>query len=330
MSDQLQLSSSIQLLVVTVNYRTPDLTIDCLQSLEDEVRSLGNVQVVVTDNASGDNSVEKLDKAIAHYQWGDWVKFMPLDSNGGFAFGNNAAIYPAFTSSTLPQYVLLLNPDTVVRPGALKTLIDFMDANPKAGIAGSRLEDPDGTSQRSAFRFPSLLSELEGTLRFGVVSKLLSHWNVSPPTLDVDHPTDWVAGASMIIRREVFDSIGLMDEKYFMYFEEVDFCLRASRARWECWYVPASRVVHLVGQSSGINDSKRPPRRIPTYWFDSRRRYFVKNHGWFYAMVSDVIWIVCFGLWRCRRFLERRPDFDPPQMLKDFVANSILLKGGQV
>jgi N-acetylglucosaminyl-diphospho-decaprenol L-rhamnosyltransferase len=330
MSDQLQLSSSIRLLVVIVNYRTPDLTIDCLQSLEDEVKSLGNVQVVVTDNASGDNSVEKIGPAITDHQWGDWAKFMPLDLNGGFAFGNNAAIYPEFTSSSLPPYVLLLNPDTVVRPGALKALMDFMDVNPKAGIAGSRLEDPDGTSQRSAFRFPSLLSELESTLRFGVVSKLLAAWNVSPPTRDLNHLTGWVAGASMIIRREVFESIGLMDEKYFMYFEEVDFCLRANRAGWECWYVPASRVVHLVGQSSGINDSKRPPRRMPTYWFDSRRRYFVKNHGWFYAMVSDVIWIVCFGLWRCRRFLERRPDFDPPRLLSDFVANSILVKGGQV
>ena len=330
MSDQLQSSSSIRLLVVTVNYRTPALTIDCLQSLEDEVRSLSNVQVVVTDNASGDDSVEKIAHAIAQNQWGDWAKFMPLDLNGGFAFGNNAAIHPGFNSGTLPPYVLLLNPDTVVRPGALKALMDFMEMNPRVGIAGSRLEDPDGTSQRSAFRFPSLLSELESTLRLGFVSKLLSGWNVSPPTRDEDHPTNWVAGASMIIRREVFETIGLMDEKYFMYFEEVDFCLRAHRAGWECWYVPASRVVHLVGQSSGINDSKRAPKRIPTYWFNSRRRYFVKNHGWFYTVVSEVIWISCFALWRCRRYLQRRPDPDPPQFLSDFIANSVMVKGGQV
>jgi GT2 family glycosyltransferase len=162
------------------------------------------------------------------------------------------------------------------------------------------------------------------------VSKLLRNWVVAPPASDQPHQTDWVAGASMMIRREVFESIGLLDEKYFMYFEEVDFCLRANRAGWKCWYVPESRVVHYVGQSSGVTDTKRPPKRLPTYWFDSRRRYFLKNYGWLYAALTDVIWILGFTIWRWRRVVQRKPDDDPPKLWSDFLLNSIFLKGGQV
>jgi hypothetical protein len=253
---------------------------------------------------------------------------MPLERNGGFAYGNNAAIRPALQSTHPPIYVLLLNPDTIVRPGALKALVDFMDEHPDVGIAGSRLEDPDGTPQRSAFRFHTVLSELESGIRLGVVSKILSKWIVAPPISDEIHQTDWVAGASMIVRREVFERAGLMDEDYFMYYEEMDFCLQANKAGWSCWYVPQSRVVHLVGQSSGVTDTKRPPKRQPQYLFDSRRRYFIKNYGWLYAALADHAWASGFSLWRVRRVLQGRPDPDPPKALSDFLRNSVFFRGG--
>jgi hypothetical protein len=133
-----------------------------------------------------------------------------------------------------------------------------------------------------------------------------------------------MAGASMMIRRAVFDSIGLMDEAYFLYFEETDFCLRARRAGWLCWYVPASRVVHLVGQSSGVTDTRSRPKRMPRYWLESRRRYFRRNHGWLYALLADCAWAFGFALWRLRRWLQRKPDHDPPGLLWDFMRFSFL------
>lgn len=320
-------SSTLSLLVVVLNYRTAALTIDCLQSLVSEVTSVPNTQVVVTDNASGDGSVEQITAAIAQHNWQSWATVMPLERNGGFAYGNNAAIRPALASDHPPHYVLLLNPDTVVRPGALKALVDFMETNPTVGIAGSRLEDPDGTPQQSAFRFPTLASELDLNLRLGIVSRLLSRWAFAPPVGEVSHPTDWVAGASMIIRPAVFEAIGLIDEGYFMYFEEVDFCLRAQQAGFPCWYVPQSRVVHLVGQSSGVTDTKRPAKRLPPYWFDSRRRFFLKNYGWLYASMTDVVAIMGFALWRSRRHLQGKPDLDPPKALTDLVFNSVFFRG---
>ncbi|MCT7949698.1 glycosyltransferase family 2 protein [Ancylothrix sp. C2] len=323
-------NSATRLLVVIVNYRTPALTIDCLRSLESEIQALPGTHVVVSDNASGDNSVEEISSAIKSENWQNWVSFMPLDRNGGYAYGNNAVIRKALESANPPQYILLLNPDTIVRPKALEILVNFMDENPTVGIAGSRLEDPDTTPQCSAFRFHTIQSELDNGLRLGVVTKLLSKWVIAPPVSDENCVTDWVAGASMIIRREVFESIGLLDEKYFMYFEEEDFCLSANKAGWPCWYVPASRVVHLVGQSSGVTDTKKPPKRLPGYWFDSRKRFFVKNYGRLYAAVADALWVFGFVLWRMRRSIQRKPDSDPPQILTDFIRNSVVLKGVEV
>jgi N-acetylglucosaminyl-diphospho-decaprenol L-rhamnosyltransferase len=322
--------SPTRLLVVIVNYRTPALTIDCLHSLKSEVQNLPGTHVVVSDNASGDNSVEEISAAITKENWQNWVSFMPLDRNGGYAYGNNAVIQKALESANPPQYILLLNPDTIVRPKALEVLVNFMDENLKVGIAGSRLEDPDTTPQCSAFRFHTIQSELDNGLRLGIVTKLLSKWVIAPPVSDENCVTDWVAGASMIVRREVFESIGLLDEKYFMYFEEEDFCLAANKAGWPCWYVPASRVVHLVGQSSGVTDTKKPPKRLPGYWFDSRKRFFVKNYGRFYAAVADAVWVFAFILWRMRRSIQRKPDSDPPQILGDFIRNSVVLKGVEV
>src|SRR5690606_36121347 len=134
--------------------------------------------------------------------------------------------------------------------------------------------------------------------------------------------TDWVAGASLLVRREVFADIGLLDEGYFMYFEEVDFCRRAENAGWSCWYEPESRVVHLVGKSSGIGDSDRPRRRMPGYWFESRRRYFRAHLGPVRRTLADLAWASGFGLYRLRSWIQRKPDTTPDRLLGDFLRHN--------
>ena len=141
---------------------------------------------------------------------------------------------------------------------------------------------------------------------------------------DQPRQVDWLPGASMMIRQEVFRAIGLMDESYFLYFEETDFCLQARRAGWHCWYVPQSRVLHIAGQSTGVTAALERPRRLPAYWFESRRRYFIKNHGRGYAAAADVLWMLAFASWRVRRWLLRRPDPAPPWQLLDFFRHSAL------
>ena len=129
-----------------------------------------------------------------------------------------------------------------------------------------------------------------------------------------------------MVRREVFESIGLLDPEYFLYFEDMDLCRRALNAGWSCWYVPQSRVIHLVGQSSGVTDVRRRAQRLPRYWFDSRHRYFVKHHGWVYAALADSAWLFGIVLRRARRVLERKPISEEPERLSDIVVNSIFFK----
>jgi GT2 family glycosyltransferase len=310
--------------IVIVNYRTPGLVIDCLRSLEVEVRAIPDCKVVVVENGSGDDSADKLGAAIRDNGWGGWAELLAEPKNLGFAGGNNVALRPLLADANKPDAVLLLNPDTVVRPGALRPLVEFLEQHPKVGIVGSRLEFPDGTPQCSAFRFPTVPSELENGVRLGLVSRLLRKWLVAPPVRNEPHPTDWMAGASMLVRREVFDAIGLMDDAYFLYFEETDFFLQAKRAGWSSWYVPASRVVHLVGQATGVTNTRQRARRVPRYWFESRRRYFVKNHGRAYALLADLAWALGYATWRVRRVLQRKPDTDPPHLLWDFVRFNLL------
>jgi N-acetylglucosaminyl-diphospho-decaprenol L-rhamnosyltransferase len=319
---------SVRLWVVIVNYQTASLTLDGLASLVAEYQRGLEMRVVVVDNASGDDSLAVLQQGLTALQNPVWIQVEAMPKNGGFAYGNNVVLRQAMAANSPPDYILLLNPDAAVREGAIAPLIQFLDDHPQVGLVGSRLEDPDGTPQTSAFRFPSIWSELDHGLRLGVVSRLIQHRRLAMPLVMEPCLSDWLAGASLMIRREVLSSAGLFDEDYFLYFEEVDFCHRAQQAGWECWYVPESRVVHLVGQSTGVTDTRRSPQRMPQYWFESRRRYFLKFHGAFYTGLADLLWMTGFALWRLRRWVFSKSDSDPPYFLWDFFRNSLWAKRG--
>ncbi len=316
--------AAAELLVVVVNYRSAALAIDCLASLEPEIRQEPGAHVVVVENASGADQVDQLRAAIDDHGWRGWVTLIAADRNGGFAAGNNVALAAALGRPNPPDLVWLLNPDTVVRPGALAALKGFLQDYPDVGLVGSRLEHPDGTAQNSAFRFPSILGELEGGLRFGPASRLLSGRSVVQPIADHPVAVDWVAGASLMIRRAVFDQVGLLDDRYFMYYEEVDFCRRAKAQGWACWYVPESRVVHLVGQSSDVTSAGGATKRRPRYWFDARNRYFLTHHGRARTLVANLVHVAAFASYRARRRLQRKPDGDPRLMLWDLVRYNFL------
>jgi GT2 family glycosyltransferase len=317
----------VKLLVVIVNYRTAPLTVDCLQSVAEEGTALNTLRAVVVDNASGDDSAAQIRDAIANRGWSRWAEVVEAPRNGGFAFGNNVAIRPALLGTNPPEFVLLLNSDTVVRRDAIATLVRFLESRPEVGIVGSRLEDPDGTPQCSAFRFPTLRSELAEALNFGFVNRLLHRHVILPGIAAEACPTAWVAGASMLVRRTVFDEVGLLDKRYFLYYEEVDFCLRAAQAEFACWYEPASRVVHLVGQSSGVTERTTSKKRRPGYWFESRRRYFVKNHGWAYAAAVDAVWTCAYAVRRLLDAVRGRANLDPPRLWTDYLKHSVFVRG---
>ena len=315
----------MNVLIVIVNYRTPDLAIDCLRSLEAEIATVPGTRVVVTDNASGDDSVARLAAAVQEHSWEGWAELRPLERNGGFAYGNNAAIRPTLASSDPPRYVWMLNPDTIVLPGALRAMVEFLDAKPEVGLAGTGVENVDGSVQSSWFTFPSPAVEFAGMIRLRLVYRLLLGTSGTLDSPAAASQVDWVSGASLFIRRAVFDAVGLLDEAYFMYFEEVDFCLRASRAGWPCWYVPSSRITHLAGQSSGVANPQAPRKRVPKYWFEARRRFFLTNQGLARTVLADLGWASAHVLYRIRMALLRRPVSEPKWIFWDFVRYNFLM-----
>jgi len=316
----------MKLFVAVLCYRVPDLTIDCLRSLSQQIDRVPGARVGVCENGTGGDVPERLARAIEENGWSSWCELTVIYPNRGFTGGNNLIIQPILESDDPPEYVLLLNADTIVLDHALDALVQFMDDCPQAGIAGSQLLSLEGVVQVSAFRFHNPLSELDRGLRLGIVSKLLS------PVCAVESTTacrtDWVSGASMILRRSMLDQIGLLDEGLYTYFDDIDICLRARRAGWESWYVPHSRVIHLEGASTGVNH--REVKRRPAYWFQARRRFFLKNYGPVQTALADAAFLCGFASWRLRRRLQRKPDADPPHMLADALHHSVFCSGFQL
>lgn len=317
----------MQILVSIVNFRTPQLVINCLESLATDLDHQAGDRVVVADANSGDGSPAIIRQAIDTRGYGSWVELLALPDNPGFAASNNRVIERSKQEESREPWdaVWLLNPDTVVLPGARDALVSELLAADDVGIVGSRLQGRDNSPQFASFRFHTAASEFDLHFRWGVVSQWLQRSVVVDPRIDESHETQWVSGASMLLRREVLNQIGLLDEGYFLYFEETDFCLRARGAQWKCRYSAESRVIHIGGQATGVHEAET--RRRPRYWFQSRRRYFVKNHGLFYAALVDTLAISGLICWNMRRVVQRKPRQDPPRFLSDLIRNSVFLTG---
>jgi N-acetylglucosaminyl-diphospho-decaprenol L-rhamnosyltransferase len=311
----------IDVAVVIVTYKCAALTIDCLRSVASE-RSDPNIRirVIVIDNASGDSTA--IAQAIETHHWSSWVTLITAPINGGFAYGNNLGIEAAYAHGT-PSYLYLLNPDAQVRSSAIGSLVRFLEAHPKVGIAGGSFVNLDGSEWPFAFRFPTLMSEVLQGIELGFVMRLFRRWVVAQRMTKVPQPTDWICGASMMIRPSVLASIGGMDENYFLYFEETDFCHRAKRAGFPTWYVPESRVMHIMGQSTTVTDPRTGPKRLPTYWFESRRRYFVMTYGVGRAIAIDIAALIANSIGLIKRIARRR-NRPVPHYIRDLARNSVL------
>lgn len=312
--------TAVDVAVVIVTYRTAQLCVDALRSLHAErAASALNIRAIVVDNDSGD--LPAITEAVESHAWSSWVTLVPAPRNGGFAYGNNLGIARAYAMRA-PSYIYLLNPDAQLRPGALVALVDFLERHSDAHIAGSSFENIDGSEWPIAFRFPSLLGELNIALEIGIVARLLKRWVVPMRMSNEAQKVDWICGASMLIRPAVLEAVGGMDENYFLYFEETDFCRRARGAGYTTWYVPESRVMHIAGQSTHVTGSSDRARRLPRYWYESRRRYFAVTYGVRRAIFIDILVLFGYAVGTLKRSLLRRSRV--PYLMRDLVSNSII------
>lgn len=307
--------------VVIVNYGAARLIVENFAGLEAEARALPALRVYIVDNASPGGEADLLDGFAAAGERRAFVRVIRSPENVGFARGNNIALRAALAEAEEPfDYFFLLNPDAWIRAGAIRILIECLEKDPEAGFAGARLEYPDGTPQVSAFRFMSVAGEFEAAARTGIVSALFAPWRVAPPQRDRRRRADWVCGAAVLVRRAVFEEVGLFDEGYFLYFEETDLMLAARRRGWRAWYVPEARAVHLVGRSTGVVDGRRQDRPPPDYWYRSRARYFRKNHGALYAGLADLAFLAGSGVDWLRRRLSGGDAAGAAESIARFLA----------
>jgi N-acetylglucosaminyl-diphospho-decaprenol L-rhamnosyltransferase len=294
------------LLTVILNWRTPDMT---LRAAEAALLAMDGIDgaITIVDNDSGDGSFEKMRDGVAARGW-TRVRVLQSGWNGGFGAGNNCGIRAGLPDGARPDLVYILNSDAFPAPDAIRRLITHLDGHPEAGFAGSYIHGTDGTPHLTSFRFPGIWSEFESAARTGPISRILRRFAVPIPIPDHTIPVDWLAGASLLMRMDVLDRIGLFDETFFLYFEETDLCLRAQRAGWQVHYVRDSHVAHIGSASTGMQGWTR----VPDYWFDSRQYYFAKNYGRFYALCTTSAYLKGAALHRLRSWLQRRPHGDRP------------------
>lgn len=279
------MQTPVDISVIVVTLDRSDLLQNCLTSLFRTVSST-NVEAVVVDNGSTDDSLEMLKDNFRQ------VRVIANSENVGFAKANNQAI-PLCRG----RYVVLLNNDTIVLDNAIQLLVEFMDQHPSIGCVGPQLLNADGSIQPSYMRFPSLVG---GWRNF---ARARTRRGARPlPRMERDFAyVDAVSGACMMLRKDALDDVGLLDEAYFMYAEETDWCFRAKQAGWRTAYYPAGQVIHL-----GEQTAHKEPARFYVERRYSRVRYFLKHHGPIMARLNDwMIRLVILGRWGLARGNER-------------------------
>lgn len=267
--------------IIIVNWNVRDLLRECLSSL-DAGRDGLDVEVIVVDSASVDGSTEMVRVEFP------WVRLIPRGENVGFPRGNNIGLAEA-----RGDYLLLLNPDTVVLDDALAMMVAYLTTHLDVGAVGPLLLNPDGSIQSSRRRFPTLATGFfESTWLEGLAPGLLRRYYALDLPDDATADVDWLTGACIMIPRAVYEQIGGLDEGYFMYSEELDWCRRIKEAGWRVVYHPMARIIHHVGKSS---EQAVTARHI--YFQRAKLRYFRKYHGRGVAAILRA-WLLANYAWQ--------------------------------
>jgi GT2 family glycosyltransferase len=279
--------------ICIVNYNTRELLLQCLKSIYASTEHV-NLAIFVVDNNSVDGSSVAIEKTYPN------VKLIKNTVNAGFGRANNQAM-----SLSRGKYVLLLNSDTIVKPEALEKLVAFMEDNPRVGMAGPRMLNEDGSVQASISNFPNLWFVIIRMFRlralfptrllknFAMKTKLFGSMVNSYLRVESQEPlrVENISGACMLIRREVIEQVGMFDEEYFMYVEDIDLCKRIIDAGWQISYLPSSEIIHLVGKSSGGTF-----RDLSPISYESLFYYFRKHRGKVYEASVRVVVVIALAM----------------------------------
>lgn len=292
----------MELSVVIVSWNTKHMLYQCLRSIQDALPQdlARSIEVVVVDNASSDGSGEMVQQ---HYPW---VQLLQNSENVGFARGNNLGI-----QRCTGRYVLLLNPDTEVKTGAFEALLEFMDTHPQVGAAGSRLLNANGTLQRSCYPEPTLAREFWRLFHLDLFYPYGSYW-VQKWSADVAREVDSVQGACLMVREAALQQVGLLDESYFIYTEEIDLCYRIRQAGWHIYWVPRAQVIHYGGQST-----RQVAPEMFLQLYRSKLLYFRKHRG---PVAAAIYKLILFGAGMIRLVLYPLARLQAPAIRRQSEA----------
>jgi len=282
--------------VIIVNWNTRGLLRDCLESVYEQTGDV-DVEVIVVDNASTDGSVEMVRSDF------ESVKLIENAENRGFATANNQGIAVA-----KGRYVLLLNSDTVVLDSAVAKAVRFADAHPRAAVTGCRVLNPDRTLQPTCFMFPSILNMLlSSTYLYKLFpsSRFFGRERMTWWDRNDVRQVDVVTGCFMLVRREAIDGVGMLDEQFFMYAEETDWCYRFKKNDWEVVFTPVAQIIHLGGQST----AKKPVAMIVQLRL-SILGFIRKHRGRFARLIAGLLtamfFVVRLPVWLARALRPAR------------------------
>ncbi len=289
----------LKLVVSIINYRTGALSIACAASAL-VAREGHDVDVVLIDNASGDGSADEIAAWINTLPAGSPVRLIRSEANTGFSGGHNIGI-----QADPADWYLLLNSDAVLRPGFFDALTSAVRANPKAGLIAPQLEGEDGEVQNSLFRFASPVSELARAAHTGIVDRLFARYKVPLGTDPETRQIEWASFACIALNGAMVNEIGLMDEGYFLYYEDSEYCLRARRAGWRIARAPDAVAVHYRGGSGPVKALQRAKERMPAYFYASRSRFLYQAHGQAGLILANLLWHLGRGIAQARRLLGK-------------------------
>jgi GT2 family glycosyltransferase len=264
----------IELSIVIVNLNTKDLTVGCIKSIEKEAGDL-SFEVLLTDNGSNDGSVEAFKKIKEEKYWKNKFTLILNDINTGYAKANNQGIRKA-----KGKFILLLNNDTVVHKDALQNLLTFARKTPDAGVVGSKLLNIDGSLQMSCYHFPTITNAVK---EYWLGQKGL--FEKFAPKGDAPVTVDSVVGAAFLITPEAKKRVGILDERYFAYFEDIDYCRQTWKKGLKVYYLPSSVIAHYHGATfkKMADEEQRWKKLIPS----SKIYYgFFKHH-----LIIAIMWL---------------------------------------
>lgn len=253
---------------IIITFNTREMTLECLRTLLADTQRIDH-EIFIVDNASTDGTLDAIRKEFPQ------VRLIANTQNKGFGAANNQAMKIA-----TGKYFLLLNSDAFPKPGAIPTLIKELESQPDVALLGPKLLNPDGSLQLSCFKFPSpTRAWLENTWLSTLFSRnqILGDYRCWPR--DAPHHVDWLIGACMLLRRDVFEKIGGFDERFFMYAEETDWQLRMQNAGYHIALTPAAQAMHLAGASTDPAQPKKEKSLINEHFFHSLDLYALKHHG---------------------------------------------------